>query len=140
MDTLEIEATIRAISARLVTLEDEIRAAQPVRSGAVLMHLYWHKKQGLCLGCPHPIWKQWRGHPYHPVRQWQAHPIDNPLARIRRNQKLSALAKEAIAITDLRTDLIQALKTMRRVERKCSALNIAQLLPSLLNGSSKVFP
>lgn len=119
MDVQEIVATaadlVVQVSARLVSLQAEIRAAQPVGDGAVLLELYRHKPP--CLGCPHVIWKQWRGHPHHPTRAWQAHRISDPLRRLPRCEEaagLRPLVVEALALERQRAVLVKHFSAIAR--------------------------
>lgn len=46
------------LNARLVELHDQIKAAQPISSGAVCLELYPCGPG--CLGCPHPRWVRYK--------------------------------------------------------------------------------
>lgn len=50
--------TLHSLNTRLIELHDEIRAVQPVASGAVCLELYACGKQ--CSGCPHSRWVQYK--------------------------------------------------------------------------------
>ena len=112
-------AAITRMSDRLRELEAEIRDAQPIRHGAVLMELYRHKPP--CLGCPHVTWKQWKGHPHHPTRTWQAHRLASPLVHLPRGDgaaTLRLLVREALSIEQRRTKLVQHLSVLAQVLHK----------------------
>lgn len=110
-------ALIRAANDRLRVLETAIRAAQPVRNGAVIMMLKSHEPP--CMGCPHPHWLQWRGHPQNTRHQWLGHPVRYPLARLPRwgaNPHLRALVREACAITAKRQRVINHLSPLAQMK------------------------
>lgn len=120
MDIQDIPAAaadfVTQASFRLVELEAEIRAAQPIRDRAVLMYLYRHKQP--CLGCPHVSWKQWRSHPRHPVHRWLAHRLQSPLPHLPRKddcKDLRPLVVEVLTLERRRAMLVQHLSALARV-------------------------
>jgi len=120
MDIQDILTTaadfVTQASSRLVELEAEIRAAQPVRDRAVLMYLYRHKLP--CLGCPHVTWKQWRSHPRNPVHRWLAHRLQAPLPHLPRGddcKDLRPLVVEVLTLERRRAMLVHHLSALARV-------------------------
>lgn len=49
---------LHQLNARLVELHDEIKASQPIASGAVCLELYPCGPG--CVGCPHPRWVRYK--------------------------------------------------------------------------------
>lgn len=111
----EAATAVSRMAERLVVLEREIRAAQPVRDRAVLMYLYRHDPH--CLGCPHVIWKQWRSHPRRPIHRWSAHRIDSPLRHLPRREDCSQarpLIHEAVDLAAHRQVLVHHISALAR--------------------------
>jgi len=111
------------LNSRLAELHDEIKAAQPVTSGAVCLELYPCGPG--CTGCPHPRWVQYN---------WTQGTTDKPgvlmgtnldaqdrepiLALKRKSEHYKSTAKlirEAKSILDERTKLLTNARTLRYV-------------------------
>ncbi len=117
MDIQEILTTaadfVTQASSRLVELEAEIRAAQPVRDRAVLMYLYRHKQP--CLGCPHVTWRQWRNHPRRSIHRWSAHRLQTPLRHLPRGENgadLHRIVVEVLALERRRATFVRHLSAL----------------------------
>lgn len=112
-------AEVHRCTARLIEIEAAVRAVQPVRDRAVIMYFYRHKTP--CMGCPHPLWKQWRHHPKHAAHRWSAHHLQAPLRHLPRRADcagLRPLVAEAVALQRYRSRLIHHLGALTSVLRE----------------------
>lgn len=116
---------LHGINSRLTELHDEIKAAQPVASGAVCLELYPCGPG--CTGCPHPRWVQYN---------WTAGTTDKPgvlmgtnldaqdrdpiLALKRKSdhyRKTADLIREAKSILAERTQMLTSVRALRYVAK-----------------------
>lgn len=103
------------ISARMERLRLAIRQVQPPRNRSLLLYLYHHRKT--CLGCPHPVWKQWSYHAENPLHKWQSHAVKTPLRRLPRDhvrRDLEPLVREVLALGKRKQSLVKRLSDLRK--------------------------
>jgi hypothetical protein len=117
---------LHACNARLLELHDEIKAAQPVASGAVCLELY--RCGAGCNGCPHPRWVQYT---------WTAGTTDKagilmgtnldaqdrePILALKRKsdhyRKTANLIREAKSILVERSQLLTNVRALRYVAKE----------------------
>lgn len=116
---------LHALNSRLAELHDEIKASQPVTSGAVCLELYPCGPR--CTGCPHPRWVQYN---------WTAGTTDkagflmstnldaqdrDPILALKRKsehyRKTAGLIREAKSILNERTQVLTSVRALRYVAK-----------------------
>lgn len=103
---------------QLLTLQEQIRAAQPRQHGAVLLEL--NRCGRHCAGCPHPYWVKWINR-HHLNRKaapsWFATRIERPGVAARASHipaEVSALIRQAQTVIEQRRKLLHQLSQLSR--------------------------
>lgn len=111
---------LHLMNSRLAELHDEIKAVQPVASGAVCLELYPCGKG--CTGCPHPRWVK-----YNWIVATSGKSVllginldaqkKEPILTLERKaphyRALATLIREAKSILEERTNLLAGVRTLR---------------------------
>jgi hypothetical protein len=115
---------LHTLNSRLAELHDEIKAVQPVASGAVCLELYPCGKG--CTGCPHPRWVKYTWIPGKDDKavmlgiNLDAQKKEPVLALARKDKHYKptvTLIREAKSILEERSKLLACVRTMRAVAK-----------------------
>lgn len=115
---------IDVINEKLKEYQKQLKKLQPKKHGSVQLELHNCGKK--CRGCPHAVWKKWKGKKGREEKPlWLAHKVNNPEQSLRKTGEFEEVYEDSIELIrkikyllEVKADLLQHHKKIGALLRR----------------------